>query len=254
MGLPDVEQKFRMPTSENLVPIRIDIEVDGRRLKDAFSWHADEPDSTIQPFAKRLVKEAGLPSVFTHPVAQSIQAQLAEFRSYEAQPAPAAGVEKIRQIKLEVRVNNTYIEDQFLWDLNNYDSDPEAFAESLARDLEIDDPEVAPAIALAIREQLYEMLKQSLMGREGRISKRARREKGVPDYSQVGDTTALSLMKRPNNKISVVRKRNDWEEWEPMYEILTDKEVEALDAKDERDARFKRRQEDELGPRSYYRP
>ena len=28
-------------------------------------------------------------------------------------------------------------------DLNNYDSDPEAFAESLARDLEIDDPEVA---------------------------------------------------------------------------------------------------------------
>ena len=32
-----------------------------------------EPDSTTQPFAKRLVKEAGLPSSFNHPVAQSIQ-------------------------------------------------------------------------------------------------------------------------------------------------------------------------------------
>lgn len=37
-------------------------------------WHCDaEPDSTIQPFAKRLVKEAGMPGAFTNPVAQSIQ-------------------------------------------------------------------------------------------------------------------------------------------------------------------------------------
>jgi hypothetical protein len=40
-----------------------------------------------------------------------------------------------------------------------------------------------------------------------------------------------------HSQVRPCRKRNDWEHWEPMYEILTDKEVEALDAKDERDAR-----------------
>lgn len=27
------------PTAENLVPIRLDIEVDGQRFKDAFTWN-----------------------------------------------------------------------------------------------------------------------------------------------------------------------------------------------------------------------
>jgi hypothetical protein len=40
------------PTAENLVPIRIDIEVEGKRLKDAFLWHADGKfDGDIDQFA-----------------------------------------------------------------------------------------------------------------------------------------------------------------------------------------------------------
>ena len=39
----DFEELFRgsnfRPTSENLVPIRLDIEVDDQRLKDAFTWN-----------------------------------------------------------------------------------------------------------------------------------------------------------------------------------------------------------------------
>jgi hypothetical protein len=32
---------FRMPTELNLIPIRLDLEFDGRKLKDAFTWNAD---------------------------------------------------------------------------------------------------------------------------------------------------------------------------------------------------------------------
>ncbi|CAH2049620.1 unnamed protein product, partial [Thlaspi arvense] len=31
--------KFRIPTAENLVPIRLDIEIDGQRFRDAFTWN-----------------------------------------------------------------------------------------------------------------------------------------------------------------------------------------------------------------------
>ncbi|CAL1386265.1 unnamed protein product [Linum trigynum] len=77
--------KFRMPTSENLVPIRLDIEVGGQRFKDAFTWNISDPDSEVSVFAKRTQKDLKLPLAFATQIAQSIQAQLTEFRSYQGQ-------------------------------------------------------------------------------------------------------------------------------------------------------------------------
>jgi SWI/SNF-related matrix-associated actin-dependent regulator of chromatin subfamily B protein 1 len=58
-------------------------------------------------------------------------------------------------------------------------------------------------------------------------------------------TTALNMMKRPNSKkISVVRRRNEWDLFEPVVEILSEKEVEALYMREERNARLKKRQEE----------
>ncbi|XP_039030602.1 chromatin structure-remodeling complex protein BSH-like isoform X2 [Hibiscus syriacus] len=75
--------KFRMPTSENLIPIRLDIEVDGQRYKDAFTWNPYDPDSEVVMFAKRTVKDLKLSPGFLPQIVQSIQ--LATFRSYEGQ-------------------------------------------------------------------------------------------------------------------------------------------------------------------------
>jgi SWI/SNF-related matrix-associated actin-dependent regulator of chromatin subfamily B member 1 len=43
--------------------------------------------------------------------------------------------EAIRIIKLNVRINNIIIRDQFEWDINNPRNSPEDFAESLCADL-----------------------------------------------------------------------------------------------------------------------
>lgn len=225
------------PPVDNLIPIRLDIEADGQRYKDVFTWNVDDPDTEIAPFVRRLVKDMGLPVVFAHYIAQSMQTQIGDYRATDNQRPGLE--EKVQMIKLDLRVNRTLIHDQFLWDVNNPDSDPEAFAKRLCEDLELQDPEIAPAIAVSIREQIHEINKQiSSSGRDTRISKKVRRERGV-DYSPSSNppTTTLNLMRRPNNKISVLRRRNEWDSFEPVIEQLTDKEMEALYAREERTVR-----------------
>ncbi|XP_024023504.1 chromatin structure-remodeling complex protein BSH [Morus notabilis] len=227
--------KFRIPTAENLVPIRLDIEVDGHRFKDAFTWNPSDPDSEIVVFAKRTVKDLKLPPVFITHIASSIQSQLAEFRSFEGQEMYAG--EKIVPIKLDLRVKHTLIRDQFLWDMNNFESDPEEFAKTFCKDLGIEDPEVAPAIAFAIREQLYEIAIQSVASaRESRISKKGRRGVDHTPASKAG-STAVDLVKLFGHRSSVVRKRKEWDIYEPIVDVLSNEEVDALEAREERNAR-----------------
>lgn len=226
--------KFRMPTAENLVPIRLDIEIDGQRFRDAFTWNPSDPDSEVVVFAKRTVRDLKLTPAFVTQIAQSIQSQLGDFRSYEGQDMYTG--EKIVPIKVDLRVNHTLIKDQFLWDLNNFESDPEEFARTFCKDLGIDDPEVGPAIAFAIREQLYEIAIQNVSSaRESRISKKGRRgfEHSLP--SKAGGT-GLDLMKLYGFRSSVVRKRKEWDVYEPIVDKLSNEEVGALEAKEERNA------------------
>ncbi|GLT73916.1 hypothetical protein SLA2020_457450 [Shorea laevis] len=227
--------KFRMPTSENLVPIRLDIEIDGQRYKDAFTWNPNDPDSEVQPFAKRTVKELKLPSGFAGQIQQSIQSQLADFRSYEGQDMYNG--EKIVPIKLDLRVNHTVIRDQFLWDLNNFESDPEEFARTLCKDLCIEDPEVGPAVAVAIREQLYEVAVQNVASaRENRLSKKGRRGSEHFPSSKVSGA-ALDLMKLFNFRSSVIRKRKEWDYYKPVLDLLSNEDVDLLEAREERSGR-----------------
>ncbi|XP_057470582.1 chromatin structure-remodeling complex protein BSH isoform X2 [Actinidia eriantha] len=199
--------KFRIPTSDNLVPIRLDIEIDGQRFRDAFTWNPSDPDSEVVIFAKRTVKDLKLPPAFITQIAQSIQSQLTEFRSLEGQDMYTG--EKIVPIKLDLRVNHTLIKDQFLW----------------------------PAIAFAIREQLYEIAIQSVASaRETRINKKGRR--GAEQFpASKGGGIALDVMKLFGNRSSVIRKRREWDVYEPIVDLLSSEEVDALEAREERNAR-----------------
>ncbi|GAV63382.1 SNF5 domain-containing protein [Cephalotus follicularis] len=226
--------KFRIPTADNLVPIRLDIEFDGQRYKDAFTWNPCDPDSEVVIFAKRTVKDLKLPPPFITQIAQSIQSQLTEFRSYEGQDMYTGA--KIVPIKLDLRVNHTLIRDRFLWDLNNFSSDPEDFARTFCKDLKIEDPEVGPAIAFAIREQLYEIAVESVASaKENRLSKKGRRGFEHVLASKAGGST--DVMKLFSFKSSVVRKRKERDVFEPTVDILSNDEVDALEAREEQNAR-----------------
>ncbi|XP_057524058.1 chromatin structure-remodeling complex protein BSH isoform X2 [Amaranthus tricolor] len=193
------------------------------------------PDSEVAVFARRTVKDLKLPPGFVTQIAQSVQSQLTEFRSYEGQDMFIG--EKIVPIKLDLRVNQTLVRDQFLWDLNNVESDPEEFAKTFCADMGIEDPEVGPAIAFAIREQLYEIAVQNVTSsKEIKINKKGRRGIEYIPVSKAG-VTAVDLAKLFGSKSSVIRKRKDWDVFEPIVDILSNEEVEALEAREDRTTR-----------------
>ncbi|KAJ3704548.1 hypothetical protein LUZ61_008253 [Rhynchospora tenuis] len=226
--------KFRMPTKESLIPIHLDLDVDGHRYKDAFTWNPHDPDSEVLTFAKRTVKDLKLPPTFVTQISQSIQHQLAEFRSFGGQDMYIQ--EKLVPLKLDLRVNNTVVRDTFLWDISNFESDPEEFAVTLCNDLDVADPEVAPAIAVAIREQLYEIATQSVSAvKEAKLGKKGRRGYELSK----GGNNALDVSKYFGSKGSgVIRKRKDWYMNGPTVDVLTNEEVGTLE---ELNSRFRRK-------------
>lgn len=227
---------------ENLVPIRLDIEIEGQRLKDVFTWNLSDSDSDVLGFAKRTVKDLKLSPIFINQITQSIQSQLSDFRAVEGQDIYIR--QKIVPLKLDLRVTNTVVRDQFLWDLSNVDSDPEEFARDFCSDMKIEDPEVGPAIAVAIREQLFEMAVQSITSvREHKVSKKGRKGLDYTSYSKI-NSNSLELVKLFGNKGTVVRKRKEWDLYEPIVDILSNEEVLALEAREERNARMKRKLDD----------
>ncbi|KAL9678368.1 hypothetical protein QQ045_016212 [Rhodiola kirilowii] len=88
----------------------------------------EDPDQDVLVFARRTVRDLKLPPAFITQICQSIQ--VSDFVTNEL---------------LDLRVNHTLIKDQFLWDLNNFESDPEEFAKTLCKDMNIKDPEVGDA-------------------------------------------------------------------------------------------------------------
>jgi len=76
--------------------------------------------------------------------------QIQAFRGYK----PVEG-ELIRVIRLNVRIGNIIVQDQFEWDVNNPLNSPEDFAECLCADLGLGSEFLLP-IAHQIREQILE--------------------------------------------------------------------------------------------------
>uniref|UniRef100_A0A452XXL0 Bushy growth protein n=1 Tax=Aegilops tauschii subsp. strangulata TaxID=200361 RepID=A0A452XXL0_AEGTS len=189
-----------------------------------------DPDSEVITFAKRTAKELKLPATFVPQILQSIQGQLAEFRSYEGQEMQVK--EKIMPLKIDLRVNNTTIRDQFLWDIGNLESDPEEFARTLCDDLNITDPEVGPAIAVCIREQLYEIASQTVSAmREAKMSKKRR----APEFASNSKAmnNAVDMFKYFGSKGSVIRKRKEWYLYEPVVDVVPKEEAAVVDAKEQ---------------------
>lgn len=227
-----------MPTSVNLIPIRVDVEGEGGRFKDSFCWDAEDPVEAMGPFVKKLLKDEKLPSSLSPLILQSIQSQVSDFRASEGQELSTQ--EKLVPLKLEVRVGNIFIRDQFLWDIGNMNSDPEEFAKTLCKDLLIEEPMAPAAVAIAIREQLLELARQSMTagGRESRFSKKSRR--GTADVAASNlrqGATAVALMRTSNGRPNVYRRKLEWKLFEPTVDILSQKEIEALDLREERNAK-----------------
>eukprot|EP00898_Chlorokybus_atmophyticus_P000225 jgi/Chlat1/1202/Chrsp115S01667 len=230
-----------------LTPVRIDLELEGRRLKDSFLWNTDEPETSYVPFARQLCAEKDLPKPFVHAVAAAIQAQVGEYQAVQAAGSSGANLHydtNLHVIKLDVRVGNLHLTDQFVWDISNRELSPEAFAEQLCRDVHVDHNREMPiAVATAIREEVFQIMKKHQRDRAAKRSG-SRRDPAIAATNTGSVPISQRELRKQIQKNGPIRRRADIETWEPVLQMLTDKEVEALDAKEEREARYKRRQEE----------
>lgn len=151
---------------EELVPVRLDIELDKIRLRDTFTWNLHENLVSQDVFIEYLLEDLKIPPENMHEVArqvkQEMQDQIDNFYPHiivEDGPLELArpyNEHKDDEMRIRIWINITIgritLVDQFEWDINNPLNSPEEFAERMALENALSG-EFTTAIAHSIREQ-----------------------------------------------------------------------------------------------------
>ncbi|XP_061149878.1 SWI/SNF-related matrix-associated actin-dependent regulator of chromatin subfamily B member 1-like isoform X3 [Syngnathus typhle] len=194
---------------EVLVPIRLDMEIDGQKLRDAFTWNMNEKLMTPEMFAEILCDDLDLnPLTFVPAITSAIRQQI------ESYPTDSILEEQADQrviIKLNIHVGNISLVDQFEWDMSEHENSPESFALKLCSELGLGG-EFVTTIAYSIRGQL----------------------------SWHQRTYAFSENPLPTVEIAI-RNTGDADQWCPLLETLTDAEMEKKIRDQDRNTRRMRR-------------
>lgn len=196
---------------EILVPIRLDMDIEGQKLRDTFLWNKHESLLSPDQFGEVLCDDLDLnPLNFVPAISAAIQQQL------DSYPGDADNLLKEQQdqrviIKLNIHVGNISLVDQFEWDLADEKNSPEEFAKKLCADLSLGG-EFVTAIVYSIRGQLAWHQK----------------------------TYAFSENHLPAIEMAF-RNQSEADTWSPFLETLTDAEMEKKIRDQDRNTRRMRR-------------
>nr|CAI5869793.1 unnamed protein product [Callosobruchus analis] len=196
---------------EVLVPIRLDMEIEGQKLRDTFTWNKNESLITPEQFAEVLCDDLDLnPLTFVPAIAQAIRQQLEAFPNEPPSIIEENSDQRVI-IKLNIHVGNTSLVDQVEWDMSEKNNNPEEFALKLCAELGLGG-EFVTAIAYSIRGQL----------------------------SWHQRTYAFSEAPLPTVEVPF-RTPSESDQWAPFLETLTDAEMEKKIRDQDRNTRRIRR-------------
>lgn len=151
----DTDQTLNFENSvqqEVLIPIRLDMEIEGQKLRDTFTWNKYECIISPEQFAEILCDDLDLnPVTFIPAISAAIRQQVDAFSTEVALIEDSIDQRVI--IKLNIHVGNTSLVDQIEWDMNEKSNNPEEFALKLCAELGLGG-EFVTAIAYSIRGQL----------------------------------------------------------------------------------------------------
>jgi len=194
---------------ECLVPIRLDMEMEGSKLRDTFTWNKNEAQITPEQFAEILCDDLDLnPILFVPQISASMRQQI---DSYPTETLLDEQTDQRVIIKLNIHVGNISLVDQFEWDMGEKDNSPEEFALKLCSDLGLGG-EFVTAIAYSIRGQL-----------------------SWHQRTYAFSEAPLSQLEMP------FRTQSEAEQWCPFLETLTDQEMEKKIRDQDRNTRRMRR-------------
>jgi SWI/SNF-related matrix-associated actin-dependent regulator of chromatin subfamily B protein 1 len=196
---------------EVLVPIRLDMDIDGQKLRDTFLWNRNEQHLFPEQFAEVLCDDLDLnPPNFVPAIAAAIQQQV------ESYPSESDNLLKEQQdqrvvIKLNIHLGNISLVDQFEWDISDTSNNPEEFSRKLCADLGLGG-EFATAVLYSVRGQLA--------------------------WHQKSYVFSESQMPSIENAF---RNHSEADVWSPFLETLTDSEMEKKTRDQDRNTRRMRR-------------
>ncbi|MBE7180299.1 MAG: hypothetical protein INR71_03660 [Terriglobus roseus] len=151
---------------EELVPVRLDIEMDKLKLRDTFTWNLHDRVVAPELFAQTLVEDFKVPDelrpILQEQINREIREQLQDFYPHvfiEEEPLDphlpysAYKNDEMRVlIKLNITIGQYTLVDQFEWEINNPLNNPEEFARQMVREMSLSG-EFTTAITHCIREQ-----------------------------------------------------------------------------------------------------
>ncbi|XP_053651049.1 SWI/SNF-related matrix-associated actin-dependent regulator of chromatin subfamily B member 1-A isoform X1 [Cherax quadricarinatus] len=194
---------------EELVPIRLDMEIEGQKLRDTFTWNKNEMLVSPEQFAELLCDDLDLnPLMFVPAISTAIKQQIDQ---YPSQNLISEHSDTRIVVKLNIHVGNISLNDQFEWDMASPENTPEDFATKLCSELGLGG-EFVTAIAYSVRGQLF--------------------------WHQ--RTYAFSESPLPCVEVPF-RSQSEAEQWSPFLETLTDAEMEKKIRDQDRNTRRMRR-------------
>lgn len=204
---------------EILVPIRLEIEIDGYKLKDTFTWNLNDRLITPEDFAVLLCEDLELPrALFYIPIVQSMKKQIADYGTFHEITLGGKEFRKTDKripLKIDIQCGRLTLNDQIEWDVyNNYNS-PEQFAVGYCAELGLSG-EYVTAIAHTILEQVINHRKAAVSGDDG--------------WQEELPQIVFPPFRHTHTDV-----------WTPKLDLLTDMDLEKISMAKEREARRARR-------------
>ncbi|KAK6358215.1 SWI/SNF chromatin-remodeling complex subunit [Orbilia blumenaviensis] len=231
--------KQQAETTDDLLPIRLDVHHDKIRLRDTFLWNLHERCIPIELFAEHLVEDYHLP--ISHGLVAAISKQIIDqvtdyhphifLEDSALDPQLPYSAYKNDDMRILVKINVTIGEhtltDQFEWDVNCPENSPEEFAQCLTREMSLSG-EFATAVAHQIREQSQLYTKYLYFV-------------GYPFDGRPIEDEDLKSSILPSPLGSVLRPAQQVKEFTPQLWIIPEAELEQQERKQSREARKNKR-------------
>jgi SWI/SNF-related matrix-associated actin-dependent regulator of chromatin subfamily B protein 1 len=208
----------------NLIPININIELEGKKYKEIFFWEFNEPYLKVENFAKILVEDNSLPSSFESEIINQMNKQINQYTKFDKIEG-----EIVKIIKLDLRIGDMVVTDQFEWDINNPSNSPEDFAHSLCTDLGLGSDFILP-ISHSIKEQILEH--QKAVMNERRRYYQIMYNRGGTSTIPVKVLDTGSLLRDVYTELT---------EWQPIIKKISNEDIKKFEKKEERKLRYEQR-------------
>jgi SWI/SNF-related matrix-associated actin-dependent regulator of chromatin subfamily B protein 1 len=206
----------------NLIPINVNIELEGKKFKEIFFWELNEPYLKVESFAKIIVEDNLLPQTFETEIINQMNKQINQYMKFDKIEG-----EIIKTIKLDLRIGDLVLTDQFEWDINNPDNFPEDFAQSLCTDLGLGSDFILP-IAHSIKEQILDYQKTIL--NERRKYYQIMYNRNNSSYNRIVDNNSILRDIYTENT-----------EWQPVIKKISSVDIKKFEKKEERKLRYVQR-------------